>query len=249
MKAFLTLSSLIVGGILVPQMSQASTPVEVQVPVENVYTPKGFDSNDRAEVVISGYLPNLCHRSPFSKVRKVGKSIQVELSSLYYEPNNPFCAQMIVPFLETVQVGVLEKGDYEVIVNGGTQDKQRSVLTITEAKQNSVDDYVYAGVEYVDKSAADSTVTLKGYNPSDCYAFDEVVSVSNNKDTYAVLPKMKQVYSFCPMKMIPFSYQYRVPKDLEEKKVLLHVRSMNGKSVNSVYDFNQSNPNDDNRPE
>jgi hypothetical protein len=248
MKKFFALSSVIVSSLFVPAI-QASTPVEVQVPVEHVYTPKGFDSNDRAEVVVSGYLPNLCHRSPFSKVHRAGRSIQIELSSLYYEPNNPFCAQMIVPFLETVQVGVLEKGDYEVVVNGGSTDKQRSVLTIAEARSNNIDDFVYAGVEYVDKSLQGSSkVVLRGYNPSDCYAFDEMISVSNNKDTYAVLPKMKQVYSFCPMKMVPFSYEFTVPQELDRKKVLLHVRSMNGRSVNSVYDFEDAST-DDNRPE
>ena len=37
------------------------------VPVENVYTPRGFDSNDNAEIVITGYLPNLCYQNPTHK--------------------------------------------------------------------------------------------------------------------------------------------------------------------------------------
>src|SRR5690606_19443087 len=120
----------------------ASTPIEALVPVEHIYIPRGFDSNDRAEVIIAGNLPNLCHKSPMAKVRLEGNVIYVELSSLYYEPNNPFCAEMVVPFLETVSLGVLKAGDYEIVVNRGHFTEQKAGLIITSAGSPDVDDYV-----------------------------------------------------------------------------------------------------------
>ena len=35
----------------------------VLVPVDNVYSPKGFDANDNSEVIVSGFLPNLCYKN------------------------------------------------------------------------------------------------------------------------------------------------------------------------------------------
>jgi hypothetical protein len=76
---------------------------------------------------------------------------------------------------------------------------------------------------------------LKGYNPSDCFELKEIIIIDNGVDTYSVLPKMKQVKEFCPKKMIPFAYEVEVPQRLEADKVLLHVRVMDGRSVNSFF--------------
>ena len=78
-------------------------------------------------------------------------------------------------------------------------------------------------------------VELKGYNPSDCFQFDRVELVSNKEDVYSVLPIMKKVSDFCPMKMVPFSYEVEIPDDLPRKNILLHVRSMDGRSVNHLF--------------
>ena len=46
---------------------------------------------------------------------------------------------------------------------------------------------------------------------------------------------MKQVRTHCPKKMIPFTYEFEVPQNLEADKVLLHVRVMDGRSVNTFF--------------
>ena len=57
---------------------------------------------------------------------------------------------------------------------------------------------------------------------------------SNGENTYSVLPIMKQNSELCPMKLVPFEYEISIPKELDKKKVLLHVRSMNGSSINRI---------------
>jgi hypothetical protein len=216
-------------------IAHAGTPVETLVPVDHIYSPKGFDSNDNSEVVISGYLPNLCHKSPSTEVKVIGNQIEITVKALFYEPNNPFCPEVIVPFIQAVNVGLLDKGLYQIRVNGQTPYEQNSQLTVAEATSSSVDDYVYANVDWIDKGAGGRTVYLKGYNPSDCFVFDRIEITDNGKDTYSIQPKMKQVTDFCPMKMVPFALEMEVPAALTSKKVLLHVRSMNGNSVNSLF--------------
>ena len=213
----------------------SSTPIIVPVPVTNVFTPKGFDTNDMAEVVIKGFLPNLCHKAPMVKAKVVGKNIEIEATALNYEPDNPFCPEMIVPFLTSVEVGVLERGDYQVKVNTRTPYENKGNLFISEALSPSVDEHTYAYVDHVVRIEGTRKVRLNGYNPSDCFVFDRVDYVDNGKDVFSVLPKLKQVHPVCPMKMVPFSIVTEVPERLEAKEVLLHVRVMNGKSVNSIF--------------
>ena len=226
---FIAFLSLLSGSV-----AMASTPVERLVPVDHVYSPKGFDTNDNTEVVVSGYLPNLCHKSPKVTVKVIGNTIDVKLTSLYYHQSNPFCPEMIVPFVQAVSVGVLDKGDYKVVVNRNTVYQKDSKIFISEASSDAIDSYVYASVDYVEKSADTQKVVLKGYNPSDCFELAEIRTVSNDKDTYSVLPIMKQVREHCPMKMIPFEYEMAVPTQIQSEKVLLHVRSMDGRSVNTL---------------
>lgn len=216
-------------------LAMASTPVLTSVPIENVFVPAGFDSNDTVEVVVNGYLPNLCHKSPQSKVEIVGRKVNIKIEALRYEASNPFCPPVIVPFVETVSLGVMDKGLYDITVNGNSINSKKGELQVSESTSDAIDDHIYAAVEYVEKTASSRTVTLKGYNPSDCLELEEVKVVDNKKDTYAILPKMRQTNELCPMKMVPFEYTVEVPETLKRDKVLLHVRAMDGKSVNTLF--------------
>lgn len=215
----------------------AGTPKEVQVPIEEIYAPIGFDSNDTSEVVVTGWLPNLCHKNPMTKLTVTDKSIDIKVTALHYHTSNPFCPELIVPFTETVQLGMLDKGLYNITVNGKSIFEKKSAIRINEARSSAVDNHIYANVDYVDTQFDETKdiVALKGYNPSDCLELKEVKFVSNKKNTYSVLPVMKQLRDFCPVKMVPFSYEVAVPKSLNKNKVLLHVRVMDGKSVNTIY--------------
>lgn len=218
-------------------VAYAGTPKEVQVPVEDIYSPVGFDTNDTSEVVITGWLPNLCHKNPMTKTTINGKNIDIKVTALHYHVSNPFCPEMIVPFTETVKLGLLDKGQYKITVNGKSVFEKKSSIKINEARSSAVDNHIYANVDYVDTQIDETkdVVALKGYNPSDCLVLDEVKFVSNKNNAYSVLPVMKQLRDFCPMKMVPFSYEVEVPKTLNKQKVLLHVRVMDGKSVNTIY--------------
>ena len=213
----------------------ASTPVEIMTPVDHIYSPKGFDSNDNVEVIIEGYLPNLCHKSPTSVVKVVGSKIEIKVTALRYDASNPFCPEAIVPFVETVNVGLLDKGNYDIVVNGKSIYQKDGAIEVAEATSNSVDEHVYANVDSVMKESGSREVELRGYTVSDCFVLDEINVVDNGKDVYSVLPKMKQISDFCPQKMVPFSYKMEVPSKLKRDKVLLHVRGMNGNSVNSLF--------------
>ena len=221
--------------LLAVNVAFAGTPVETLIPVDHIYVPKGFDSNDNSEVILSGHLPNLCHKAPKTTVTQEGNKVLIEVTALKYHPTNPFCAEVLVPFVEPVSLGVLDKGVYDIVVNGKSIFRKESSIFITESTSPAIDDNVYANVDHVETDPGSRTVKLAGYNPSDCLEFQEVKVASNDKDTYAILPIMKKVSDFCPMKMTPFKYEVEVPSELKKEAVLLHVRAMDGKSVNTLF--------------
>ena len=214
-------------------LTLGSTPIEKMIDIENVYIPKGFDSNDNVEIVVEGQLPNLCHQVPKIKANISKNKIQLKLTSLFYGNRDYYCPPAIVPFLVTANLGVLKAGTYDVMANneGG---RLRKVLEVSVAPTTSIDDHIYANVDYLEKNMGENFITLKGYNVSDCFELDRINFGSNGTDTVSVLPIMKQVNDFCPRKMTPFEYTVEVPRDVNEKKVLLHVRTMNGKSYNKL---------------
>jgi len=220
----------LLGLCLIINVTYGSTPTESKINIENVYVPQGYDSNDNVEIVVEGYLPNLCHKSPKVKVDKISNKINLTLTSLYYTNDNYFCPPAVVPFLITVDLGVLNTGEY-LIENNNHQKK----LNVAKAISENVDNFIYANIEYLEKNYQEqSVVKLKGYNVSDCFELDRVELSTNKSDTVIILPIMKQVREFCPRKMTPFEYEVEVPKMVGRKKVLLHVRTMNGKSVNKL---------------
>lgn len=201
-----------------------------KVPVTEVFAPKGFDSNDNVEIVISGFLPNLCYKSPAANVEIKGKDIYIEMKALRIADLSSYCAEMVVPYLEAVDVGLLDRGQYQVHVAG----QPAASLFVAESSSDAMDELVYANIDHIEKGLDSNVVKLKGYNPSDCFVFDRVENVDNGINAFSVMPIMKQVSEFCPRKMVPFEIEWKIPARLDREQVLLHVRSMNGKSVNSL---------------
>lgn len=215
--------------------ASADMPTETIVHVENAYAPAGFDSNDNTEIIIEGYLPNVCHKSPITVSRVNGNEIDISVKALKYSTSNPFCPQMIVPFLKPVSIGVLKEGQYNIVVNRGTQYETHSQIEIAPAAKETVDDFLYAHVEFIQTIPGTNKVALHGYQPSNCLKFDEVLFISNKVDTYSILPKMKQVSQICTFKRTPFYAEWVVPSEIQREKILLHVRKMDGQSFNMIY--------------
>lgn len=201
----------------------------IPAPVKHVYLPNGFDSNDAVEVIVTGVFSSACFSRNDVKVKVIEDTIDIKITAISHEKVRR-CPDMVVPFKEVVHVGNLQGGDYKVIVNNKLEDQ----LSIAEASSSSIDDDIYAAIEYVEKKSNDEVV-LHGWRYSNCIDIDKVKVISNKKDTLSILPVMKQLSSFCPMKGMPT--QYAVKLDLSSLKIkepLLHVRTMDGKSINSI---------------
>ena len=112
-------------------------------------------------------------------------------------------------------------------------------MKLREAK-DAVDHLVLAvndlqrGIEWVEQKSENNFI-LHGMRYSPCFELDKVEVVSNKKDTLSILPIMKQVSDFCPMKGMPVAYPVKLDfREMKMKSPLLHVRTLDGKSVNSI---------------
>ena len=231
-KTILTLLVLAISGSVMASIRR--------VPVEESFIPKGFDSNDSVEIVVTGYLPNLCYQSPSATISKQENgNVDIEITAIYNDTMNGVCPEIIVPFDQTIELGVLQAGKYDITVNGkktkSKDDLVKGTLIVEESTSSYIDENVYAHIDHVKKDYKNREIEIHALNPSDCLVLDRVEFHSNGSNTYSVLPILKQVDSFCPMKMTPMSVRAKVPTSINKGKILLHVRSMEGKSYNTIF--------------
>ena len=204
----------------------------IRAPVSHVFVPQGFDSNDNVQVVAVGHFPSTCYQLYNYQVKRYGEKYYVNVNAIYQ--GGRVCADAMVPFKQEISLGATGPGKYQVVVNPKSSFSARGFLPVMEARTNRIDDFTYAYVEYVGAVKGNpSKAKIGGYIASDCFKFDRFHKMSNKRDVVAVLPILKQVKKHCPMKLTPFEYVIDVPR-LSARQVLLHVRSMDGQSVNKV---------------
>ncbi len=210
--------------------------IMTEIAVDHVFVPKGIDSNDMANVIIFGWSPSPCYESVQGKAVMLDNKIQVSAQA-FMRPNR-ICLPLATPYIATIDLGILKKGDFLVQFQ---KEKaffiDAGILSVEAPKSDTADNFVYAHVERVEASEDASKITLSGRNPSDCFELDRIEMIFNDKDTYAVLPIMKQVKADCPRKMVPFRYDIDIAKEKNAERILWHVRSLGGKAVNVVWDY------------
>lgn len=217
-----------------------ANPEIVTSPVDHLYVPQGFDSNDSVEVVVTGQFPNPCYSRNNVLVKVSDDQIDIKISAIAPKSSlmgSRACPDMIVPFKEVVSLGNLQGGNYKIRVNHDSLYSLNDELNVAEANSSAVDDHVYAALEWVEKKGQ-NTFVLHGWKYSPCFELDKIEVISNKKDALSILPVMKQVSDFCPMKGMPVSYPVKLElSNLKSNKPLLYIRTMDGKSINTIVNF------------
>jgi hypothetical protein len=222
-------------------------PVEIASPIHKIYVPMGFDDNDNVEIVLHGEFPSTCYQVGDAKasVDAEKKLITVTATSLRYPGR--ICLQSITPFIQSVKVGVIEQGAYDVVYKAADGSTLKTNLDITKRKTESPDEFLYATVDnaYLDVNAASGKQALKlqGHFPMffvGCMVMKEVRVLSNPSDVLVVQPiaEIVEDESVCASQPSDRSYEYT--SGLQEPfsgEGLLHVRTLNGNSLNRLIDL------------
>ncbi len=218
--------------------SNADTlPVVKTILLGAAYVPSGFDDNDRIQLVVEGLLPNTCYRvGPHSiSVSDSSRTIAVEQQVYHYLGG--VCFQMMVPFHQVVDVGLIKAGRYSIADK--ISAKVLGSLDVLRAKNAGPDDYLYAPVTdaYLesDTQSKKTNLILTGSFTDRCSMFDDV-QVQYQNHVLVVLPIMKRVEGRC----VPEKAMYTKVVELDQElhgAYMLHVRSLNGQAINRVVDL------------
>lgn len=213
--------------------------VNTHVPISDLYVPAGLNSNDNVEIVVEGHLPNLCYSNPQISSAINGNKISLEVKA-DLKSGNIFCAMVISPFVQTVSIGNLQAGEYDIVANENGHFKTNAKLYIREAQGND-NAKTYAYIEKIEEVKEDKEkILIKAFRVSDCYEPDEAEVIYNGKDTISVLPTLSQVNDFCPKKMMPVQYEISLPSQIisnasdagTTKRYLIQAMSADGNTVN-----------------
>jgi hypothetical protein len=226
---------LIAGASLVAQADGPQNGELISVDASYVFAPRGFDDNDETVVVIDGYLPSGCFRltRPETTVDQETKTISITPFARFFDIP---CIEARIPYSQEIRLGVLAEGDYEVVVKTSAVSESLSVAESTNA---GPDDYLYAPVDAVnverDPETGKLTAVLEGRFTDRCMEWDEV-EVADDGATVVLLPKMAmRDDDSCGAAELPFKKRVDLPETIAEGRHLLHVRSLNGQAVNSLF--------------
>jgi hypothetical protein len=205
----------------------------VPVGVQDIFVPKGFDDNDQTVVVLDGYLPNSCYQidSVVQTIDEVTKIISLQqMARVYPGP----CLMALVPFSSEVKLGILSMGDYRIMTNRGNLESTLNVALSTNA---GPDDFLYAPVDraWIEKTDDGSlTAILEGRFTNTCLGFEEIRVIYSGK-TIELLPIIRfNDTGDCVEQEVPFRKIHPM-SFLLPGRYLLHVRSLNGQAINSVF--------------
>lgn len=235
------IKSLLVGLLMIGGWAHADQDVEqparVSVGLTAAYIPGGFDSNDRTQMVVEGYFPNTCYRvGPYEKkLDSQNHQITVEQTAYKYRGQ---CLMMIVPFSQTVQVGILKANNYTV--KDQATGKILGDMPVRTATNSGPDDNLYASISDAYVGVVDGNkkaIVLQGELPGDCWGLKEKRVVQDGKNVITVLPIIEKLRDTnCNDYRVPFVSTAEIP-EVSAGRYLLHVRSLNGLAVNKLVDL------------
>lgn len=208
---------------------------------QEVFVPAGFDDNDEVVAVLDGYLPDSCHKLDAATSildPKTGKITVTQMARRWPGP----CRFKLIPFTSTVALGIVAKGKYQIEANNG---RLNETLDVAEAHTSGPDDFLYAPVDSISilptASKSHKDAVIEGRFTNSCMTFDEVRVINSGK-TIEVLPIIKlEERPNCEVAESPFRKVVTLPEGLSVGRHLLHVRSLNGRSLNFVFSVSDEN--------
>ncbi|MCK6597257.1 MAG: hypothetical protein L6Q37_02740 [Bdellovibrionaceae bacterium] len=203
--------------------------------LENGYIPVGFDSNDNVQFVVEGVYRDTCSKPAGTRFKINPSSRTIELVSYEYRYQGP-CLDVLVPHDEVINLGVMASGNYSVLQSGG---KKLGLLNVTRATKTSPDDFLYAPISqaYLKSHNGQVTITISGVFTNSCMRLAQV-NPQVQPRVIAVQPiaAIDQRPAGCVNGQYPFEHTFTI-NNVRSGRYLLHVRSLNGNAINTLYDI------------
>ncbi|PIR22035.1 MAG: hypothetical protein COV44_09660 [Deltaproteobacteria bacterium CG11_big_fil_rev_8_21_14_0_20_45_16] len=243
---FIFIGAVVLGYVAAVDVFAQEKPTSIEITAAKVYTPAGFDDNDVAQIILEGQFPNPCYRIKEVKLERLAQDeIGFRISAYQYED---ICAQVMTPFMQVVDIGILDEGSYKIFdLEEANRDlRHKGDLPVAKATSRKRDSYIYAPVDssyVVYKRDARRQITarylaLVGTFPGTCFEFENRIPISRTIDNVIeVLPiVLEQNLRDCPGST-PFTKIIEIPKHIPGSHYLFHIRTMSGNSFNRIDDL------------
>ncbi len=221
--------------VVAQTLNAASAGTYVPVAVNELFVPRGFDDNDDVVVSLTGNFPTACYQIAHAELKTEGTG-RILIQQMAYMVPGP-CARVLVPFSNTVHLGRVRAGNYYIRTQGAPYQGQ---LSVGRARVPTQDDYLYAPVltASVIPSGNQRVAYLEGRLTNSCLKV-RAVEATYSGNTIQVLP----ILELLPKQpdggaCREINQPLRLTKTLQALKrgtYLLHVRSLNGQSLNVVF--------------
>jgi hypothetical protein len=211
-------------------------PTTVLVAPSDVFVPTGFDGNDNVQLIVAGQFVDTCLKAGklSAEVDEAKRKIILRQGALQY--GGCWCAKIPVDYSQSVDLGVLPAGKFEVMVEGPTGPApQKNTLSIAFATTSSPDDHFYAPVNEasIDAKRTVPTLTLKGTFASSCMGLQEVKVIHKAENVIEVLP-ITDLREGAQCEPSPRDFETTVELPARSGKTLVHIRSLNGQAINKI---------------
>jgi hypothetical protein len=226
------------------QASAQDGPQLIEVQPEHVFAPTGFDDNDNSQVVLAGEFASTCYKvaPPEIAIDAERREVRVRAHAWYYPEGD--CLRVVTPWTRTLDLGILAEGAYRVLVQQeGRDPRPMAELAVARSHGRGPDDHLYAHVTDAvvrgNEPKGSSTLTLYGTFQSNCLRFTDVLTIQRAPDVIEILPIVEWRSDIpCGLVYVPIRFERVVAiKPRQAGTALIHVRSVQGESVNRVVEF------------
>jgi hypothetical protein len=203
----------------------------VELLPEELFVPYGYDSNDEVVLVIEGRLPDTCHQLSTAEILKNEETRTIEIKPMAVVNPGP-CFRAPIPWDKEVQLGTLSVGEWRVISGGQTK-----TLSVGQPNSTDPDDFLYAPISAAivrTDSNGRLVAELRGRLLASCLSLQEIRVLDQGAVT-VLLPILAQSGETCDAVSTDFSQTVELPQGLVSGRHLLHVRSLNGRAVNVIF--------------
>lgn len=197
---------------------------KVPVPIDEVFVPLGLKTTDPVRVLAKVTLPSMCYDLPEEpEIAYRGRDISISVMAKYRK--DATCAQVVEEGFMEIDLGKLDAGKYDLIINPNSAFYMRETLKIRKDDEKAT----HTGYRVQDAmlSSDGEKITVSGYKMGDCPNQNSKSLYFNDQNTLTLRLGPEEQDPFCPKKPVEFSYDLDLKDFPIDQELYLYITHNN----------------------